>query len=75
VRLYWRLGEKWKLKGLAAYGTVRPAIRGALGAVLIADQGRLRFADEALLSRILERFGPLARALGHRSILTDPPGA
>jgi carbamoyltransferase len=60
----WRLGEEWKVMGLAAYGTVQPKIRDALTAVLSVDRGRLRFADEAALKPLVERLMLCARAPG-----------
>lgn len=58
----WRLGEEWKVMGLAAYGTERPEIRDAIAGMLIVDKGRLRFADDEALKPVLEGVRRLARA-------------
>lgn len=50
----WRLGEEWKVMGLAAFGEVLPDLADALDVILLVDNGRLRFADEALIDRARE---------------------
>ena len=60
----WRLGEEWKVMGLAAYGKVQPEIRDALSDVMTVDRGRLRFADKDVLRPIIEQLNAIARAPG-----------
>ena len=57
----WRLGEEWKVMGLAAYGTARPEIRDALVALLEVEEGRLRFADKERLADLVARIRQFAR--------------
>lgn len=57
----WRLGEEWKVMGLAAYGTVRPEIRDAMVALLEVDRGRLRFADKEALAALAGSIRQFAR--------------
>ncbi|MEP4981560.1 carbamoyltransferase C-terminal domain-containing protein [Ascidiaceihabitans sp.] len=49
----WRLGEEWKLMGLAAFGTPVPALVDALCATVTVDRGRLRFADIGIVKQAL----------------------
>ncbi|MDJ0933064.1 carbamoyltransferase N-terminal domain-containing protein [Breoghania sp.] len=58
----WRLGEEWKVMGLAAYGTVLPELRDALVGLLQVDRGRLRFVDDGEIAKI----DALARAHARR---------
>ena len=60
----WRLGEEWKVMGLAAYGTVRPEIRDALTSLLEVDRGRLRFVEREALLPLAARIRTFARAAG-----------
>jgi len=60
----WRLGEEWKVMGLAAYGTVRPEIRDALTSLLVVDRGRLRFVEREALVALAGRIRTFARAAG-----------
>lgn len=48
----WRLGEEWKVMGLAAYGRVLPDLQAALQTMLVVDRGRLRFADAATVASV-----------------------
>jgi carbamoyltransferase len=48
----WRLGEEWKVMGLAAFGQVLPELRDSMTSMLVADRGRLRFAPPELLDPI-----------------------
>lgn len=57
----WRLGEEWKVMGLAAYGTVRPELVAAIHSMLAVENGRLRFADRGVLDRAIEFLRPYAR--------------
>lgn len=50
----WRLGEEWKVMGLAAYGQVLPDLQAALNTMLHVDRGRLRFADDAVLHDVIQ---------------------
>lgn len=60
----WRLGEEWKVMGLAAYGQVRAEMRDVMTSILSVDKGRLRFADENFLVHAQEKLRPFARAAG-----------
>ncbi len=57
----WRLGEEWKVMGLAAYGQVRPEIRDVMTSVLSVEKGRLRFAEEEAIMRAQEALRHFAR--------------
>ena len=48
----WRLGEEWKVMGLAAYGTVLPELMGEMVGLLASDRGRLKFADDQRIAAI-----------------------
>jgi len=48
----WRLGEEWKVMGLAAYGEVIPELLQRLTGMLSVDRGRLRFAEDARLREV-----------------------
>lgn len=50
----WRLGEEWKVMGLAAYGVVDDPLRKSLQSLLTVDRGRLRFAEPELLLPLAE---------------------
>lgn len=56
----WRLGEEWKVMGLAAYGAVRPEIVDALCALLFVERGKLRFAKPEVLSHLAQDVRRLA---------------
>jgi carbamoyltransferase len=58
----WRLGEEWKVMGLAAFGDVIPELAETLAAMMIVDSGRLRFADDTLLRRARTAAGYYARS-------------
>jgi len=60
----WRLGEEWKVMGLAAYGQVDPELRALLSSTLRIDNGRPIFADDAELHRVQDLLRPMARAPG-----------
>jgi carbamoyltransferase len=49
----WRLGEEWKLMGLAAFGTPIPELVEALCATVIVDRGRLRFAPAEQIEQVM----------------------
>ena len=57
----WKLGEEWKVMGLAGFGTVQPDLAEALEAMLIMENGRPRFADDAVLSVAREMAGRYGR--------------
>lgn len=46
----WRLGEEWKVMGLAAFGEVLPDLAAALEPMLAIDRGRVRLADAAVIA-------------------------
>lgn len=48
----WRLGEEWKVMGLAAYGKVVPELRDAIISLLQVENGRLRYAPQETLERV-----------------------
>lgn len=48
----WRLGEEWKVMGLAAYGQVQSELRDAIASLLQVDNGRLRNAAPETLARV-----------------------
>ncbi len=61
----WRLGEEWKVMGLAAYGTVVPELRDAMVSMMEVDRGRLRYAPAETLERarsLIERHARAADA-------------
>ncbi|AXS39709.1 carbamoyltransferase C-terminal domain-containing protein [Breoghania sp. L-A4] len=60
----WRLGEEWKVMGLAAYGKVRPELRDVMSSIVSVEKGRLRFADEDALVKAHETLRPFARSAG-----------
>lgn len=47
----WRLGEEWKVMGLAAYGKVIPELRDAMISMLQVENGRLRYPPPETLER------------------------
>ena len=57
----WRLGEEWKVMGLAAYGQVIPWLRDEMIRLLHVDRGRLRFIDDAEIAAITAKLRPFAR--------------
>ncbi|MEO8531682.1 MAG: carbamoyltransferase C-terminal domain-containing protein [Deltaproteobacteria bacterium] len=48
----WRLGEEWKVMGLAAFGRVVPDLVAHLTTLLVVDRGRLRFCNETCLAEV-----------------------
>lgn len=60
----WRLGEEWKVMGLAAFGQVRQDLLDNLEGLLIVDRGRLRFADDEKIAAIRAKAAAHARAPG-----------
>ena len=48
----WRLGEEWKVMGLAAFGRPIPELVASLSRLLIVDRGRLQFCDEPCLAEV-----------------------
>lgn len=58
----WRLGEEWKVMGLAAFGTPIPELVEALERLLTVDRGRLRFADETVVAEVRRTAERFARA-------------
>ncbi len=45
----WRIGEEWKVMGLAAYGEVIPDLAEALATIIRVENGRLRLADQNVI--------------------------
>jgi len=60
----WRLGEEWKVMGLAAFGQVLPDLADDMSRMIVVDRGRLRFADHDILKAITERCLPYRRKPG-----------
>lgn len=60
----WRLGEEWKVMGLAAYGKTVPELRDAIIAMLHVENGRLRFAPKETLDHSRAILEPYARTAG-----------
>jgi carbamoyltransferase len=60
----WRLGEEWKVMGLAAFGTVREAIVEALMRLVTLDRGRPRAAEPASWRGVLDELAPFRRTSG-----------
>lgn len=60
----WRLGEEWKVMGLAAYGQVRAEMRDVMTSILSVEKGRLRFANESSLVQAQDKLRSFARAAG-----------
>ena len=48
----WRLGEEWKVMGLAAFGQPIPELVDSLSSLLLVDRGRLKFGDETRLAEV-----------------------
>ena len=60
----WRIGEEWKVMGLAAFGKPVPALVEALTAMLVVDRGRLQFAPEESLDLARTAVKPFVRGAG-----------
>ncbi len=60
----WRLGEEWKVMGLAAFGRPKAELKQSLASILRVENGRLRFADESVLATAHESLRRFARAEG-----------
>ena len=60
----WRDGEEWKVMGLAAFGRADPDCVAQVAQLLIADRGRLRFADDEAVQATRRLLEPLARGPG-----------
>ena len=45
-------GEEWKSMGLAPYGTTDPALMALLRRLFSVEEGRLKFADEAIVQAV-----------------------
>ena len=58
----WRLGEEWKVMGLAAFGTPKAELQQVLASVLSVEQGRLRFADHTILVKAHETLSQFGRS-------------
>ncbi|MEM8663933.1 MAG: carbamoyltransferase C-terminal domain-containing protein [Pseudomonadota bacterium] len=60
----WRLGEEWKVMGLAASGAVNPELLAHLSALLTVDRGRLRFAPDEAIAAVDAQTRRFARSPG-----------
>ncbi|WP_262690351.1 carbamoyltransferase family protein [Kordiimonas aestuarii] len=60
----WRLGEEWKVMGLAAFGSPVPALVETLVSMLVVDRGRLQFAGEETLDVARRAVMPFTRLAG-----------
>ncbi len=60
----WRLGEEWKVMGLAGFGQVQPRAVDALLRLITIDRGRPRAADTAVWDEVAGTLGDLCRAPG-----------
>lgn len=60
----WRLGEEWKVMGLAAFGQPKAELQQSLASILRVENGRLRFADNSVLTTAQEALRRFARAKG-----------
>lgn len=60
----WRLGEEWKVMGLAAFGHPKAELQQSLASILRVENGRLRFADTSVLTTAHEALRRFARAEG-----------
>ncbi|MBT9373344.1 carbamoyltransferase C-terminal domain-containing protein [Rhizobium sp. CSW-27] len=63
----WRLGEEWKVMGLAAYGRVIPHLRAALQTLLTVKDGRLLFAAADRIAEVQQMASTYARTI------SEPP--
>lgn len=59
----WRLGEEWKVMGLAAYGRVIPHLRAALETLLTVKDGRLLFAAADRIAEVQQMASAHARTM------------
>lgn len=62
----WRLGEEWKVMGLAAFGKVMPELADSLVAMLSVENGRPKFNDQAAIDEAC------AAARRHGRTAADP---
>ena len=58
----WRLGEEWKVMGLAAFGRPIPELVTSLSTLLVVDRGRLRFGDQSCIDAVQAAVARHARA-------------
>ncbi|HEX2762310.1 MAG TPA: carbamoyltransferase C-terminal domain-containing protein [Allosphingosinicella sp.] len=60
----WRLGEEWKVMGLAAFGTALPEITDPLSRLITLDRGRPRAAAPAVWDEVCAAIAPFVRGAG-----------
>lgn len=60
----WRLGEEWKVMGLAAFGRERPDLVEQLLRLVSVDRGRLRSAAPETWEDVAKRIAPSGRRKG-----------
>lgn len=60
----WRVGEEWKVMGLAAYGTPNQALVEALKKSIRIDKGRPYLPEMEVLKEVLEKAAPFNRLPG-----------
>lgn len=57
----WRLGEEWKVMGLAAYGKVLPELRDAIASLIKVENGRLLYSPQETQERVRALLEPRQR--------------
>lgn len=57
----WRLGEEWKVMGLAAYGEVLPDVRDAIASLMSVENGRVQIAGDETIRRVQKMLAPRVR--------------
>ncbi len=60
----WRLGEEWKVMGLAGFGNVIPELADSLAAMLSIENGRPKFNDQTLIDAACEAAARYGRGAG-----------
>lgn len=60
----WRLGEEWKVMGLAAFGQVRPPAVEALSRLIVIERGRPRAAEAGVWDEVATALADLRRLPG-----------
>lgn len=58
----WRLGEEWKVMGLAAFGTADPKAVALLSRLVTLEGGRPRAPDASVWHEVAAALGPWCRA-------------
>lgn len=60
----WRLGEEWKVMGLASYGTVDPELYALFRQIYSIDGGRLKFARRSRIASAVAKLRQRMRGPG-----------